>query len=492
MFTTISPEQAGISSRDVYGFIRSLEKRGLVMHSVLLMKGEDIFGEYYWKPFRKDLNHRMYSETKSFVGVAVGLLEEDGLIRLDDPIHTYFKDKYARQLPEYLEQLTIRQMLTMQTAGTTPSWFKAEEPDRTRLYFEQNRADHPAGFQFCYDSPGSQVLCALVERLSGKSLFDYLNERIFRHLGTFQNATILKTRTDDSWGDSALLCTTRDIASFGRFVMNYGIWQGKRLMNESYLRTATSRIVDNDQTGFAGAFTQGYGYQIWRTAYHGFAFNGMGAQLTVCLPEQDLIFSCTGDNQGFPAAKDLILSAFFEQIVEKLHNSPLPPDREGEKQCQALADSLELVCLKGDTDSPAAKTVNGRRYICRENDMGIREFSLEFFGDGTGIFHYINAQGEKHLSFGMGKNVFAKFPQGGCSDLHGGAPGPEGHYYDCAASAIWCEEGKLKLKVQIIDRYLGNFLATFSFRDDLAMVTMEKNAECFLSEYQGQLVAAAE
>lgn len=492
MFEKITPEQAGISSRQVAKFIKALQKRGLAMHSVLLMKGESVFGEFYWKPFHQDLPHRMYSQTKSFVGVAVGLLEEDGLISLDDPIHTYFEDKYERQLPEYLEQLTIRQMLTMQTAGITPSWFKSEEPDRARLYFEQNKANHPGGFQFHYDSPGSQVLCILVERLTGKCLFDYLNERIFRHLGTFQKASILKTRNDDSWGDSALLCTTRDIASFGRFVMNYGIWHGKRLMNETYLREATSRVVDNDRTGFDGAFAQGYGYQIWRTAHNGFAFNGMGAQLTLCMPDQDVIFSCTGDNQGFAAAKDLILSAFFEYILEEMQGKPLLADPEGEALCRQLAEGLELVHLQGNTASSMAEAYHGRRYICQENDMGIREFSLEFLPDGTGIFHYTNAQGEKRLPFGMGKNVFAKFPQAGYSDQHGAAPGPEGFYYDCAASAVWAEESKLNLRVQIIDAYLGNFLATFSFKEDTAVVTMAKTAEGFLTEYHGQLIAKAQ
>ena len=485
MFERITPEKAGIASAWVEKFILALEKRGLAMHSILLMKGRQIFSECYWAPFHKDLPHRMYSQTKSFVGIAIGLLEEDGLIRLDDKIHTYFPDKFQRELPEYLESLTIRQMLTMETAGTTPSWFRLESEDRTELYFEQNKADHPAGLLFHYDSPGSQVLCALVERLSGKCLFDYLNERIFRHLGTFQNASILKTKNEDSWGDSALLCTTRDIASFGRFLMEGGLWDGKRLMNEEYIRAATSRQVDNNRTGFANTFASGYGYQIWMVP-GGFAFNGMGAQMTLCLPEQDLIFSCTSDNQGYASAKDLILSAFYEYIVENM-GQPLP---ETDTQSLAAVETgRQLVHLTGPADSPFAKELSGKRYVCRENDMGIREFTLEFLDDGTGIFHYINAQGEKHLPFGMAKNVFGKFPQAGYSQLHGVAKGPEGFYYDCAASAVWCEPQKLNLKVQIIDTYLGNFIATFSFREDVAMVSFAKTAEWFLLEYNGQLVA---
>lgn len=491
MFQRITPEQAGLPSASAEAFVRALERRGLVMHSVLLMKGTDIFAEGYWSPFREDLCHRMYSQTKSFVGVAIGLLEEDGKLRLDDRICTYFPDKLTRELPVYLQELTIRQMLTMRTCGGAPGWFLSPETDRTRLYFAENRADHPAGTQWKYDSAGSQVLSALVERLAGKSLLAFLDERIFRHLGTFRTAEILKTKNDDSWGDSALLCTTRDMASFARFVMNGGVWEGKRLMNEGYLRQAVSCLADNDREGFDGAFTQGYGYLIWKVP-GGFAFNGMGGQLTLCLPQQDLIFSCTGDNQGFAAAKDLILSAFYEYIADPMQASPLPEDPSAFARYRALEEGLTLSCLRGPTASPMAGLLNGKTFICEENPMGIREFSLSFGPDGTGVWRYVNAQGGKQLPFGLGKNVFGKFPQTGYSGLHGGLPDEHGCLYDCAVSAAWRQEDKLALKVQIIDRYLGNLYVVFSFREDLAFVTMTKHAEQFLNEYSGQLLARME
>lgn len=90
MFEKITPEEAGVPSCAIESYIRTLEKRGVITHSLLLMKGESIFAEYYWKPFHKDFCHRMYSQTKSFVGIAIGLLEEDGLLTLDDPIAKFF------------------------------------------------------------------------------------------------------------------------------------------------------------------------------------------------------------------------------------------------------------------------------------------------------------------------------------------------------------------------------------------------------------------
>jgi hypothetical protein len=77
MFERITPEQAGVSSRHVKKYIDSLLRHHINMHSVLMMKGESLFCEAYWAPFDRNFCHRMYSQTKSYVSVAIGLLEEE-------------------------------------------------------------------------------------------------------------------------------------------------------------------------------------------------------------------------------------------------------------------------------------------------------------------------------------------------------------------------------------------------------------------------------
>ena len=136
----------------------------------------------------------------------------------------------------------------------------------------------------------------LVERLSGRSLLDYLKEKVLNHIGGFEGAQILKTPDGTPWGDSALICTPRDLLRFARFVMNDGIWDGKRLLSEAYVRAATSRQADNNLEGNTAYNRYGYGYQIWRHAC-GFSFNGLGGQFAICVPEKDFIFVCTADMQ---------------------------------------------------------------------------------------------------------------------------------------------------------------------------------------------------
>ena len=117
MFGKITPEQAGISSLKVAEFINKLNKRKLRMHSVLMMKGDKLFAEYYWTPFHEEFCHRMYSQTKSYVSVAIGLLEEEGKLSLDDMIAEHFPEKIHTELPENLKKQTIKEMLTMCTVG---------------------------------------------------------------------------------------------------------------------------------------------------------------------------------------------------------------------------------------------------------------------------------------------------------------------------------------------------------------------------------------
>ena len=112
MFERITPEEAGISSARIADFISMLERRGLATHSLLMMKGDKLFAEYYWAPFDQNFCHRMYSQTKSYVAVAIGLLEEDGKLKLTDRVMDYFSDYDREDLDDYTKRLTVYDLLT--------------------------------------------------------------------------------------------------------------------------------------------------------------------------------------------------------------------------------------------------------------------------------------------------------------------------------------------------------------------------------------------
>lgn len=115
MFEKVLPEDVGVSSEQVLKFFKLLNERGLYMHSVIMAKGDKIFTEAYWKPFNADTLHRMYSTTKSYVGIAISQLAAEGKISLDDKIIDYFPESQPKTIHKYFKMQTIRNMLMMQT-----------------------------------------------------------------------------------------------------------------------------------------------------------------------------------------------------------------------------------------------------------------------------------------------------------------------------------------------------------------------------------------
>ena len=152
-----TPEQAGISSADVLKFYQGLANYKLSTHSVILMRGNSIFSECYYAPFHKDFKHRLYSASKTFIAVAIGFCEQEGLLSLDDPMVKYFPEYVNEKTDDVMRELTIREMLLMRTAFEHPwDWFTSGTTDRTEVYFRKGSEKYPDTF-FNYDSPGSYV-----------------------------------------------------------------------------------------------------------------------------------------------------------------------------------------------------------------------------------------------------------------------------------------------------------------------------------------------
>lgn len=486
----VSPESVGIRSEAIEAYIHRLESLGSVTHSLILARGNHIFFEHYWEPFDREFLHRMYSVTKSFVSLAIGFLVQDGCIDLDDPISKYFAEDLKGQPDPNIHNQTIRHMLMMSTAKIAPYWFNTKPTDRVREYFQNpSPISRPSGTIFEYDSTGSFIMGALVERITGKSLMDYLQEKLFKEIGVSERAYMLKCPGGHSWSDSALVARTMDLFLTARFVLNGGSWNGKQLLNADYIRAATSKQIDNNFQNMQRYDTQGYGYQFWMTYQDSFCFNGMGAQFAICVPKQDLILVINADNQGKERLYEDIFSGFFELIVNPAAD-PLPENTAAQASLQEYAKTLKLAAVAGDTESEWMARVHGVTYRMGSNPMGITRLKLTF-ADGKGCLSYTNAQGDKELFFGMGYNEFGLFPQEGYADQIGTVYAP-GNYYRCAASAAWVNPGHLRLFVQIIDQYFGTLSINLSFRDNVVGLYMTKVAEDFLQEYYGYAGGTAE
>ncbi|MDW7659400.1 MAG: serine hydrolase [Bacillota bacterium] len=477
--TAPSPESVGISSRDILRFISQIETHQVAMHGFLFIRHQQLAAEAYWPSFHKDQLHRIYSASKSVVGLAVGCMVDEGEISLSDPVVRFFPDKIPNNVHPYLARTTIRDLLVMATPHTTNS-YTIHDKDWTRTFFEM-APSHPPGTIFSYDTAATVVLGAIIERLSGLSLLDYLRPRLLDPISFSPNAWCIRTPGGISWGGSGILCTLRDLSRLALLCMNKGAWGGRQLISRQYMESATSRQID---TSHCPAGRNGYGYQIWTENDNGFSFRGKGSQLVLCWPERDFIFSCFADTQseGHPSGTNSIVDAMQRTVYESLSDGALSEDPDGLAMLQDKISSLCWRPLPGRMTNDATSRINKVLYRMNSNPMGFSEMCFEFQHDEV-TWLYTNGQGSNRLKLGIGRYTPGRFPQKGYFGAQIGVKTDQ--TYACLAAAMWAEQDKLNCRIYITDCYLGTLNMTFFFRGDEITVWMNKHAEWFLDEYQG-------
>ncbi len=484
MFTMTTPERAGIDSAHIRAFLETLESHHFPTHAIIIARGNEILFEHYTAPFHKDFCHRIYSSTKSFTSLAVGFAEQDGFLDINEKLCKYFpEESKLTDNPDILD-LTVKNLLMMRTAGRPSNWFEARLDDRVAHYFKNRTNTRRPDTEWEYDSNGSFILCALVERVTGKNIMDYMREKFLDRIGFSKEAKMLKCPGGHSWGDSAMICKARDFLAAARFALNGGSWEGEQLLNEDYVRSATANLTENGLHEPQHFDTYGYGYQFWRCFDTGFGFVGLGVNMAICDTEKDLILIVNADTQGLNPHDRVYAAAFYELIVKNA-GDPLP-DSEAYADLMAYAKTLRLAEAVGDPYSQTEAKINGVEYALDENPMGITRFKLTFDAKG-GCFDYTNAQGHKELAFGRRGygNAYSLFPETGYSKNVGSVSEPE-HKYNCAVSHAWESLETLVLRIQIIDEYFGTCTARFTFDGDNVKLVMSKSAEDFLGAYHGE------
>jgi CubicO group peptidase (beta-lactamase class C family) len=467
----VNPEEVGIASSHLVNFLNRLERNKINMHSIILIrKGKKVL-EAEYAPYTKDRPHRMFSITKSLVSLGIGMLEEEGKISLDDPIVMYFEDK----LPEegahpYTMETTIRDMLQMTTAQSATTYKQMDEDDWVKTFFVVPPS-HLPGKIFSYDTSASHVLGALIERLSGMSLLEYLRLKVLDQIGFSKEAYILKDPVGVSMGGSGLVATTEDLVKVGELLLNKGINENVSLIPLAYLEEATKKQVDTALRGATVEEKEGYGYQFWQTRNNGFMAYGMGGQYILVLPEEEMILITTADTQPNPGSNQLLFNAFWEEVYDHLSDEPLEPSKEELQRLKQKVESLTLLKEEGEVISPLEKEINKKIYTFEPNELGMKYLSFEFNqGEKYGTFTYENETGAHTLLFGLGKHIEQAFP-----------------FYETTtfSHGVWKNENELMLTHYLIGEMVGTVFMYFTFEEDSVTVLFRKVEETLFNEYAG-------
>lgn len=476
-----TPEQMGISSKNITAVVKGLHDERLSMHSLLVMRHGEIVAEGYAKPFDQNTLHRMYSVSKSFVAIAIGVLEGEGRISIQDTIDRYFPDYVTEETDQRIAKTKIVDLLRMASPFVKGSTYNGRRDMNWAKTFFEAKVGKEAGSSFLYDTSATHILGVIVERVTGMTFLEYLKQKALSEIGFSKNAWCVKAPEGYAWGGSGVMCTSRDLAAFANLVMHKGVHGKKQLLPQAYVEAATSYQISTapDPDSATPYYGSGYGYQIWMNPY-GFGFMGMGCQYAYCVPEKDLVFVCTADNQGNSRATGIIYSLMEEHIIKKISDEPLKEDPLAYAEMKAALLGMEIPYQDGGSVSACRYAIDGTRYQAVNDDQKIMAFQLDF-QEAEGQLTYQTPRGEKVLRFGIGKNLECLLdePQySGESINH-----PNGRGYRCLCSGAWKSSTTFVLRVQVIDDYLGNMTMVFDFASD-PVLNVTKTAEWFLDEYK--------
>lgn len=477
----VTPESEGIPSDAVVRFIDKVTEYRMNIHSFAFIRRGNVAAEAYAKPFfDENFNHRLYSCSKSFVSLAIGKLVRENKVKLTDKICSYFTEFVDENTDEKVKETTIEDMLEMSVSPLTDSYALRPDLPWAESFFKV-RGVKPSGTVFDYNSSGSFVLGALVEKLTGKTFIEYLRPE-FDEIGVSGNIRCVTSPDGYAWGASGVICTLRDFAKVCLLVMNKGEHNGKRLLPSEYIAAATSKQIANyTRNDYTPRKSRGYGYQFWITD-KGYSMYGMGSQYAFFFPDKDFLFVCNGDTQvnGDDFCGEFLYE-WVSEVYDRISTDSLPESNAAGNLEKRISE-FGLPKSDGDEDSDFRPAVDGAEYELEPNDMGIKHFALEFCDDG-GTFVYENKRGVKRIKFGMCRYERGTFPETNYYSERVSVP--SGREFDCVAAAEWVEKEKLLIRIYVIDNCMGNLFITLGFKGDDVGIEMNKRAEFFLDDYDG-------
>lgn len=306
-----TPEAQGVSAQAILDFLDAIEREKMELHSFMMLRHGKVIAEGWWEPYGPELVHTMYSMSKSFTSTAVGFAVAEGKLSVEAKVVSFFPDDLPADVSENLEAMRVKDLLTMSTGNEKePTQVCIKSENWVRTFLEQN-ITHKPGTQFMYNSAATYMCSAIVQKVTGQCVLDYLTPRLFTPLGIsgMRWEACPRGINTGGWG---LSIQTEGLAKFGQLLLQKGKWNGAQIIPASWIDEATRFHIQQpggdkpDRPKVKNDWLQGYGYQFWRC--QGTAFRGDGAfgQFTIVLPEQDAVIVMTSENKNMQGQLDLV------------------------------------------------------------------------------------------------------------------------------------------------------------------------------------------
>ena len=498
-FVRATPESQGISSDLFAALLRELNaSKDTEMHHFMALRHGKVICECNFAPYPKGMWHITHSMCKSITGMAIGMLIEEGKLKLDENIYDIFSDQMNALSKIFRPVITVENLLTM-TSGVTFNESGIVSGNDWLGSFLNASVNGKPGTEFQYNSLNTYVLSAIVTKRTGETLTEYLTPRLFGPLGItkYYWETCPKGITKGGWG---LFLCAEDMAKLGQLYLQKGKWNGQQLVSEYWIEISTARHLKTQND------TYGYGYQLWMEQRPGsFEYNGMLGQNVIIYPDMDMVLVTNAGN------KEMFQDCLMLNIIRKyfpVNYHPadvLPENPLSYGLLKRLCGELEngennnrSASLRGGWKRNAVfrrknkkysyrisatvglpsdhhsfmRAVNGRTYVMEQQNIGIAPLFVQVFHnnmtDGISEISFTYDAGNFCVSFTEGEMIH-KLPVGfgraanGCIDLHGE------HYLVATLGEFARDENAipvLKLEITFIEECVKRKVHIFFHEDN--------------------------
>ncbi len=373
-----TPEAQGMRSEGILNFLKALETSKHEFHSLMVVRHGHVVAEGWWAPYAADLNHMLYSLSKSFTSTAVGFAKTEGKLSVNDSVISFFPDRCPDTISDNLRALKIKDLLTMSVGhaqDSTPTITKEE--DWVKSFLSLPIQNQP-GTVFLYNSGATYMLSAIVQKVTGQKMIDYLQPRLFEPLEidgmTWE--TCPRGINTGGWG---LSTRTEGLAKFGQLYLQKGVWNGRQVLPAAWVEEATTFKIqqpgaDLEKQKRESDWHQGYCYQFWRCRHNAFRGDGAFGQYTIVMPEQYAVIAITSESPSMQGELDLV----WQHLLPAMDREPLPANQTATDGLRHKLSALTLPPPKAQAFSPTAARISGKPFTIAKDNGDARSVVFRF------------------------------------------------------------------------------------------------------------------
>jgi CubicO group peptidase (beta-lactamase class C family) len=491
-----TPESEGVSSSGIIDFLNAVDTASSVeLHSFMVLRHGKVIAEGWWKPFGPDKKHILYSASKTFTATGIGLAISENRLKLTDKVVSFFPYSLPGTLSDYIKELTVENLLTMSVGQDPEPRSMGNNGDWINTFLSTEPV-HKPGTVFMYNNMATFMLSAIVQQVTGETLFDYLQPRIFKPLA-IRGADWDLNPQGINLGMIGLRLRTEDLAKFGQLLLQQGVWDKKQLIPGEWVKRATSFKIESNG-GSPGLskdendWTQGYCYQMWRGRNNTVRIDGMGGQFVVLIPDKDAVVVLTANARNTQDELNLIHNYLIPAMKS---NNSLPKDQGSYDKLIKKQTDLSLKAPVSEIENSGLETkISGKEFMLDKNDFNIqsvyfafnenrcsfaikRDNQISIFKAGSSSWETIKSPLTSLLSppaAGRSKSVDANYsvPQS---------------LIDASVSYSWTDVSTLELTARFVEESLGPQAITCRFTEfgGVVRVTIEQNAPSFMMRGPG-------